>query len=326
MVHMLTSVGSVDRRTVPFESPEVVCTGRDITPSDYAVVQGNMDRWLAGSNVDAFGSGSYSAEYDNAQLAVCNYGGSVKGDAAEIDYFNYLVDQTCGAYKSGYVWISAWQKTYWRESQDGLVCDNILLTSATPRQTIECDDSGCSPLGWTATAPVIEGKGPSPKNDRKRNTIAKRQPFPSDFQTGCTGSTLNPGHYTSSQSCMYQWFTQRYGVASAIGAFRCDYEDTVLAVCNYGAKGYVWSHDPDEIDQFNGLMDAKCGQWQSGWVYIPEWDKTYWRDTSDKSICTNGDISQISVYCSTDDEYGCVPNKINNGLQGGGQNPPSTWN
>lgn len=207
-----------------------------------------------------------------------------------------------------------------RESSDGLICDNIILSAGQQRATIDCNDSGCSPDGWKGTGfKTLPGKS-------KRGSLAKRQPFPGDYQTGCTGNSLNPGHYISSQNCMYQWFTQKYGVPASDAAYRCDYQDTLLAVCNYGGAGSNWSHDPDEIDQFNGIMDSKCGQYQSGWVYIPDWDKTYWRDIHDTQVCTNGAIGQISVYCSTDDVYGCVPNKVNYGDQGGGENPPDIWN
>lgn len=60
----------------------------------------------------------------------------------------------------------------------------------------------------------------------------------------------------------------------------------LLAVCNYAGNSQGGSRA--EIDYFNYLMDAYCGSYMSGWVYVPDWDKTYWRSTNPgDDFCNN---------------------------------------
>jgi hypothetical protein len=43
---------------------------------------------------------------------VCNYVNTNYGDTSEINTSNGIMDSQCGSYRSGWVFIKAWQKTY----------------------------------------------------------------------------------------------------------------------------------------------------------------------------------------------------------------------
>jgi hypothetical protein len=53
----------------------------------------------------------------------------------------------------------------------------------------------------------------------------------------------------------------------------------------------------DEINQFNVQMDNTCGAWKSGYIFIKDWNKTYWRTTWGEEVCGNiGDEYANQVY------------------------------
>jgi hypothetical protein len=107
-----SEVSSVERRDFPSQQP--VCTGRDI-PShyDYSVVQNCLGTWL-NKHTDVYeglGSIVYYCRSGDTLLAICNYPADVYGSSAELEVFNSVVDRTCGAWRSGYVWIPDWNKS-----------------------------------------------------------------------------------------------------------------------------------------------------------------------------------------------------------------------
>ncbi|KAK0746638.1 hypothetical protein B0T18DRAFT_489155 [Schizothecium vesticola] len=59
-----------------------------------------------------------------------------------------------------------------------------------------------------------------------------------------------------------------------------------LVGCNY--NGDQWAPPPQTIDQFNGLMDAIYGAWNTGWVYSDPYRWTFWRDIyGAENYCAN---------------------------------------
>jgi hypothetical protein len=52
--------------------------------------------------------------------------------------------------------------------------------------------------------------------------------------------------------------------------------------------GGQWAPPPQTVDQFNGLMDAVYGAWNTGWVFSDPYQWTFWRDISGKpNYCSN---------------------------------------
>jgi hypothetical protein len=44
-------------------------------------------------------------------------------------------------------------------------------------------------------------------------------------------------------------------------------------------------------------MDNTCGAWKSGYIFIKDWNKTYWRTTWGEEVCGNiGDEYAKQVY------------------------------
>lgn len=97
-----------------------------------------------------------------------------------------------------------------------------------------------------------------------------------DAATQSLGSDLNVGGQVSPHKRILK--TTGGGDANNPGA--------LLAMCNYAQNSQGGSSA--EVDYFNSIMDSRCGLYQSGWVYIPAWDKTYWRSTNpDDDVCGN---------------------------------------
>ncbi|KAF2122438.1 hypothetical protein BDV96DRAFT_653 [Lophiotrema nucula] len=130
--HEATSI-SLTKRNFP-GNPSAVCTNRGIpTDGSYSVVQNCLGTWLnqhSGElNVGGYGPGAggvYYCRQGDTLLAVCLYDqDSIAGSPGEIDMFNGLVDGKCGAWRSGYVFIKNWNKTYHRTTWGETVCGNI---------------------------------------------------------------------------------------------------------------------------------------------------------------------------------------------------------
>lgn len=100
----------------PFDCSEgcpASCTGYDLNPNDCAAVQHCMDNFLDRSqNNGGYGNGVYYCRVGDTLLAVCNYSFINYGQTSEINTFNDIIDGQCGFYRSGYVFIKAWNKTY----------------------------------------------------------------------------------------------------------------------------------------------------------------------------------------------------------------------
>ncbi|KAF2107314.1 hypothetical protein BDV96DRAFT_653904 [Lophiotrema nucula] len=131
--------------------------------------------------------------------------------------------------------------------------------------------------------------------------VAKRD-FPSNPRGSCTGRTI-PGpqdnSYSVVQNCLGTWLNQNSGgdigdPYNRGGVFYCRQGDTLLAVCLYDQQYIAGS--PAEIQTFNGIMDQDCGSWRSGYVFIKDWNKTYWRTTWGEEICGNDGGVRKQVY------------------------------
>jgi hypothetical protein len=112
--------------TTPFDCSEgtpASCTGYDLNANDYATVQHCMDNFLDRTQGNGgYGYGVFYCRAGNALLAVCNYSGVNYGQTAEINTFNGIIDGQCGNYRSGYVFIKAWNKTYVSQiSKDAII-------------------------------------------------------------------------------------------------------------------------------------------------------------------------------------------------------------
>jgi hypothetical protein len=107
-----SEVSSVERRDFPSQQP--VCTGRDIPNHyDYSVVQNCLGTWL-NKNTDVLEGATSTVYYcrsGDTLLAICNYPYNLYGSSAELEVFNSVMDRTCGAWRSGYVWIPDWNKS-----------------------------------------------------------------------------------------------------------------------------------------------------------------------------------------------------------------------
>ncbi|OQO14167.1 hypothetical protein B0A48_01043 [Cryoendolithus antarcticus] len=94
-------------------SMEVVCTNRAISNHhDYAVVQQCIDNFLNGNVGKPYHSVVAFCRSGNTLLAVCDWPAdhNVHGNSGEIDTFNYYMDEYCGSWQSGYIWIQFWNK------------------------------------------------------------------------------------------------------------------------------------------------------------------------------------------------------------------------
>ena len=104
---------------------QTTCTHQTISShDDYERPQTCFDNWLsvaANNWVSPAGGYVYYCRSGNALLAMCNYGGTVYGSPGEVATFTVVMIQQCGQWQSGYVWLSGWQKTYWRTMWGGMV-------------------------------------------------------------------------------------------------------------------------------------------------------------------------------------------------------------
>jgi len=92
------------------------------------------------------------------------------------------------------------------------------------------------------------------------------------------------------QNCLGTWLAQNSGKPTGGsgrggGVFYCRNKDTLLAVCLYDQDSIAGS--AAEIDTFNSIMDRQCGAWKAGYVFIKNWNKTYWRTTWGEEVCGN---------------------------------------
>ena len=89
------------------------CTGYDLNANDYATVQHCMDNFLDRTQANGgYGNGLWYCRAGDTLLAVCNYVNTNYGGTSDINTFNGIMDSQCGRYRSGWVFIKAWQKTY----------------------------------------------------------------------------------------------------------------------------------------------------------------------------------------------------------------------
>jgi hypothetical protein len=102
------------------------------------------------------------------------------------------------------------------------------------------------------------------------------------------------------QNCLGAWLGQNSGKdirgGGNGGVFYCRNRDTLLAVCLYD-QVYI-AGSGGEISTFNFVMDRQCGAWRSGYVFIRDWNKTYWRTTWGEEVCgnlNNGRREQVSA-------------------------------
>jgi len=111
-----SSVEQRDLPTTPFDCGEGCpssCTGYDLNAGDYATVQHCMDNFLDRTQANGgYGNGVWYCRAGDTLLAVCNYVNTNYGGTSEINTFNSIMDSQCGSYRSGWVFIKAWQKTY----------------------------------------------------------------------------------------------------------------------------------------------------------------------------------------------------------------------
>lgn len=95
--------------------------------------------------------------------------------------------------------------------------------------------------------------------------------FPSQ-QVSCTGRDINDHHdYSVVQNCLSAWLDKNSGTGSYTTVFYCRAGDTLLAICNYP---YTIYGSTGEIQDFNNVMDRQCGSWRSGFIWIPDWNKS----------------------------------------------------
>jgi hypothetical protein len=106
----LTSSTSLQTRDFPGQ--QVACGTREISNHhDYSVVQNCLSTWLDQNTNTGGGGAVFYCRAGDTLLAICNYPSTIYGSRAEIDNFNGVMDRTCGAWKSGYVFIKDWNKT-----------------------------------------------------------------------------------------------------------------------------------------------------------------------------------------------------------------------
>ena len=115
----VVAMSSVEQRDLPTSSFDCdegcpsSCTGYDLNAHDYATVQHCMDNFLDRTQANGgYGNGVWYCRAGDTLLAVCNYVNTNYGGTAEINTFNGIIDSQCGSYRSGWVFIKAWQKTY----------------------------------------------------------------------------------------------------------------------------------------------------------------------------------------------------------------------
>lgn len=117
------------------------------------------------------------------------------------------------------------------------------------------------------------------------NEELSRRDFPNP-QYGCTWRYISDHNaYTSIQNL----FTAYLNSGLQVSGHTVHYvqtDNTVLALCNYSDNPQGGSGD--EINDFNSYLDTYCGSWETGWVFINDWAKTYWRSTvPGDDICSN---------------------------------------
>jgi hypothetical protein len=102
------------------------CTGYDISNHDeYTADQNYMDSALDGGLLVP-GQSIYYVTSGNTILALCNYSNNAQGgNSGEIAAFNGIMDRYCGSWRSGWVFIGPWNKTYWRTVTGDGICTNI---------------------------------------------------------------------------------------------------------------------------------------------------------------------------------------------------------
>jgi hypothetical protein len=103
-------------------------------------------------------------------------------------------------------------------------------------------------------------------------SVVERRDFPSQ-QVSCTKRDISDHYdYSVVQNCLGTWLNQHTGkYYNDNTVYYCRAGNTLLAICNYPATVYGSS---GEIDNFNAIMDSHCGSWKSGYVWIPDWNKT----------------------------------------------------
>lgn len=91
--------------------------------------------------------------------------------------------------------------------------------------------------------------------------------------SSCTGYDLNANDYSTVQRCVDNFLdrTQANG-GYGNGVWYCRAGDALFAVCNCVNTNYGGT---SEINTFNGIVDSQCGRYQSGWVIVRAWQKTY---------------------------------------------------
>jgi hypothetical protein len=111
------------------------------------------------------------------------------------------------------------------------------------------------------------------------------------------------GSYSVVQNCLGTWLRQKNGQSlqangsgNNSGVYYCRNKDTLLAICFYNYNAIAGS--AAEIDTFNAEMDRQCGAWHSGYIFIKNWNKTYWRTTWGEEVCANiyGDSARMQVF------------------------------
>jgi hypothetical protein len=136
--------------TVPYDCSEgcpASCTGYDLDANDYASIQHCMDNFLDRTqNLGGYGYGVIYCRAGNALLAVCNCSHVNYGQSAEINTLNGIIDGQRGFYRSEYVFIKAWNKTYVSQIRKGAI---IGLSSN--------DQNSGEQTGVSPSAQMLEG-------------------------------------------------------------------------------------------------------------------------------------------------------------------------
>ncbi|KAK5651780.1 hypothetical protein OQA88_11647 [Cercophora sp. LCS_1] len=113
------------------------------------------------------------------------------------------------------------------------------------------------------------------------STHQKRDLYLPISNATCTGNDLLANEYTNASAAMGHKcddgivIQRRWVLFSRRG-------NSVAYGCSRGGPNPCSS---DEFQSFNEYLDAKCGTWMTGWVYMKAWKKTYGRAVRGERIC-----------------------------------------
>ncbi|TRX95510.1 hypothetical protein FHL15_003468 [Xylaria flabelliformis] len=133
---------------------------------------------------------------------------------------------------------------------------------------------------------AITTSSPMPRNASVAIPAFKDNSQPVDSPRGrhipvammkCMGDKLDEMNYLTAKQNMFDWSDDGGYVKAGSMHFE-SYPNNYTGVTWYICNCKWWNDDRVprwELDSVQRILEAKCGEWQSGWVWSKRWDKGF---------------------------------------------------